>query len=147
MRAARPAARSASPTAASPQPAGTHADGSDGLVVVIGAGGRAGQPDCTPPISRSSSRALCACSGRHSTAYDDATIWLVDVKSRRPRENEYVSDREEQAERATDEDRGHQRALRARRGEQAEQEADEQAEPRARTGTRRAPRAGRRAAR
>ena len=90
VRAARPAARSATPTAGEPAAGGYTPDGSDGLVVVMGIGGRAGQPDWTPPISRRSSRALCACSCRHSTAYDDATIWLVDVKSRFPRENEYV---------------------------------------------------------
>ena len=51
-----------------PAAGGYAPDGSDGLVVVIGAGGRAGQPDWTPPISRRSSRALCACSCRHRTA-------------------------------------------------------------------------------
>jgi Xaa-Pro aminopeptidase len=59
-----------------------------GVGGVDGPTGRAGQPDCTPPISCSNVRALFACSAPHSSAYDVATIWLVDVKSRLPPVNE-----------------------------------------------------------
>ena len=47
--------------------------------------GSGGPPRPSPgPPSVRRVRAACACSGRHSSVYDDATIWLDDVKSRLP---------------------------------------------------------------
>ena len=125
----RPGGASRRPRAAA---GGYAADGPDGAVVVTAAGaGCAGQPDCTPPISRSRLRALFACSARHSTRVRRRDDLAGRGEVAAPPRERVRDHREQHAERAADEDRRARSGCRTRRDEnRREQEPDEQPEPR-----------------